>query len=215
MRLARERRSTYHRNNRIRRPRTSTLEEVPMVPLVSLLVPILVSAVIVFVASSIMHMVLRYHESDMRKLTNEDEALEALRRLNIPPGDYGLPHPGGPEGMKDPAFLDKMNKGPIVLMTVAPGGPFSMGKPLVLWFLYSVAVSLFAGYIAGSALGPGAPYLDVFRFVGATAFMGYSFALVQHSIWYRRNWGTTLKSVLDGLVYGLLTAGTFGWLWPR
>jgi hypothetical protein len=82
-------------------------------------------------------------------------------------------------------------------------------------FLYSVVVSLFAAYIGGRALGPGAPYLAVFRFVGASAFMGYSLGLLQNSIWYRRNWGTTLKSVFDGLLYGLFTAGTFGWLWPR
>jgi hypothetical protein len=55
----------------------------------------------------------------------------------------------------------------------------------------------------------------VFRLVGTAAFMGYSLALLQHSIWYKRNWGTTLKSVFDGLLYGLLTAGVFGWLWPR
>jgi hypothetical protein len=90
-----------------------------------------------------------------------------------------------------------------------------MGTSLLLWFLYSVLVSVFAAYIAGRALGPGARYLGVFRFVGATAFMGYSLALLQQSIWYRRNWGTTLKLMVDGLVYGLLTGGTFGWLWPR
>jgi len=69
--------------------------------------------------------------------------------------------------------------------------------------------------VAGRALGPGAPYLQVFRFAGCTAFTAYSLALAQHSIWYKRNWGTTFKSMLDGLIYGLLTAGTFGWLWPR
>ena len=78
-----------------------------------------------------------------------------------------------------------------------------------------MVVSFFAAYIAGRAVGPGADYLTVFRFVGSTAFMGYSFALPQNSIWYKRNWGMTLKSMFDGLVYGLLTAGTFAWLWPR
>jgi hypothetical protein len=169
----------------------------------------------VFVASSIVHMVLQYHRSDLRKLPNEAEVLDALRRLNIPPGDYAAPHPGSPAGMKAPEFVEKMTRGPIVLMTVAPGSPPSMGTKLLLWFLYSLVVSVFAAYIAGRALGPGAHYLAVFRFVGASAFMGYALALIQHSIWYRRNWCTTLKSMGDGLVYGLLTAGTFGWLWPR
>lgn len=185
-----------------------------MVPLTSLVIPILVSAVIVFVASSIMHMVLPYHKGDMRKLPKEDEVLEALRRFNLPPGDYGAPHPGSAAGMKQPEFIEKRKKGPIVLMTVAPGRPPSMAANLVQWFLYSILVSLFAAYIAGRALAPGADYLTVFRFVGTTAFMGYSLGLLQHSIWYMRNWGTTLKSVFDGLVYALLTAGVFGWLWP-
>jgi hypothetical protein len=35
------------------------------------------------------------------------------------------------------------------------------------------------------------------------------------SIWYSRAWINTIKSTIDGLIYALLTAGTFGWLWPR
>jgi hypothetical protein len=186
-----------------------------MVPLMSLWMPILVSAVIVFVASSIIHMVLPYHRNDLRKVPKEEDVMDALRRFNIPPGDYAVPHAGSPEGMKKPEFVEKMKKGPIVLMTIAAGGPPSMGTSLLLWFLYSVLVSVFAAYVAGRAVAPGAHYLAVFRLVGCTAFMGYSLALLQNSIWYKRNWGTTLKSVFDGLVYGLLTAGTFGWLWPR
>ncbi len=186
-----------------------------MVPVLSLGIPILLSAVIVFLASSIVHMLLPYHWSDLRRLAKEDEVLDTLRRLDVPPGDYCAPYAGSPAAMKDPAFLAKMNKGPVVVLTVAPGGPPSMSTSLVLWFLYSVVVSLFAGYIASRALAPGANYLEVFRFVGTPAFMGYSLGLIQHSIWYKRNWGTTLKSVFDGLMYALLTAGTFGWLWPR
>jgi hypothetical protein len=186
-----------------------------MVPVMSLAIPIVVSAVIVFVASSFIHMVLPYHRTDIRKTPKENELLEALRRLNLPPGDYAAPHAGSPAGMKQPEFIEKMKKGPIVFMTIAPGSPPSMAMNLVLWFLYSVVVSFFAAYIAGQAVGPGADYPRVFQFVGSTAFMGYSLALLQNSIWYRRNWSMTLKSMFDGLVYGLLTAGTFGWLWPR
>jgi len=186
-----------------------------MVPVTSLAIPIVVSAVMVFLASSIIHMVLRYHRTDIRKAPKEDDLLEALRRLNLPPGDYAAPHAGSPAGMKQPEFIAKMKKGPIVFITIAPGRPPSMTMNLVLWFFYSVVVSFFAAYTAGRAVGPGADYLRVFQFVGSTAFMGYSLALLQNSIWYKRNWSMTLKSMFDGLVYGLLTAGTFGWLWPR
>jgi hypothetical protein len=78
-----------------------------------------------------------------------------------------------------------------------------------------VVVEIFAAYIAGRALSAGAPYLHVFRFAGATAFVGYSLALWQMSIWYRRAWSSTIKATVDGLIYALLTGGVFGWLWPR
>jgi hypothetical protein len=94
-------------------------------------------------------------------------------------------------------------------------GQMEMGRNLALWFVYCVAVGAFAGYIAGRALPPGTPYLQVFRFAGATAFIAYSVALWQMSIWYRRAWTTTVKATVDGLIYAMLTAGTFGWLWPR
>ena len=90
-----------------------------------------------------------------------------------------------------------------------------MGRNLTLWFLYLVAVGIFAAYVTGRALSPGAPYLQVFRFTGAVAFAAYALALWQMSIWYRRAWTTTIKATVDGLIYALLTAGCFGWLWPR
>ncbi len=186
-----------------------------MVPLLSLWVPILVSSVIVFVASSIIHMVLPYHRSDMLKVPKEDEVLAAFRGFKIPPGDYGMPNPGSMAGMKDPAFLDKMKAGPLVTMTVSPGTEPGMAKNLIAWFVYLVVVGICAAYMAGRALPSGADYLQVFRFAGTAAFLAYSLALAQQSIWYRRKWGTTLKSMFDGLIYGLLTGGTFGWLWPR
>jgi hypothetical protein len=185
-----------------------------MVPVVSLAIPILLSAVFVFIASSLIHMVLPIHRSDYGKVPDEDNVMEAMRRFKIPPGDYLMPCPGSAAAMKDPAFLAKRDKGPVVLMTVMPAGPPSMGTPLLLWFLFSVLVGVFAAYITGRALGPGAHYLQVFRFAGASAFMGYSLAAIPQSIWYKKAWSTTIKTVIDGLVYALLTAGTFGWLWP-
>lgn len=185
-----------------------------MVPLVSLLIPILLSAVFVFIASSIIHMVLPIHRGDFAKVPDEDNVMEALRRFKIPPGDYLTPCPPTAAAMKDPAFLAKRDKGPVVVMTVMPAGPPSMGTSLLLWFLFSVLVSVFAAYITGRALEPGAHYLEVFRFAGASAFMGYSLGWIPQSIWFKKKWSSTMKTVVDGLVYALLTAGTFGWLWP-
>jgi hypothetical protein len=186
-----------------------------VVPIVSLWVPILVSAVIVFVVSSILHMVLPVHRSDYRKLPDENGVMDALRKVSLAPGDYVFPHVGSPKELKDPAFVEKRKKGPVGFLTVTESGEVSMGPSLAQWFLYSLVVGVFAAYVAGRALGPGAHYLKVFRFAGVTAFIGYSLALWQNTIWYKRDWVTTLKANVDGLVYGLLTAGTFGWLWPK
>jgi hypothetical protein len=186
-----------------------------MVPIASLWLPILLAAVFVFLASWIIHMFLPYHRSDFGKLAAEDQVMEALRKFNLPPGDYMVPRPAGPAGMKSLEFLDKMNKGPVIVMTVMKSGPPNMGANLAQWFLYCVVVGGLAAYVAGRALGTGANYLSVFRFAGCTAFVAYAVALWQDSIWYQRAWSTTVKNTIDGLVYGLLTAGTFGWLWPR
>lgn len=186
-----------------------------MVSAMSLWLPIVVSAVIVFVASTVIHMLLPFHKGDMKGLPNEADVLASLRNFKIPPGDYVFPYCSSMESMKAPEFLEKWKKGPVGFITFAPPGPLSMRNSLIMWFCYSVVVSIFAGYIAGAALTPGAHYLKVFQFVGTTAFMGYSMALLQSSIWYRRNWSATFRSIIDGFVYALLTAGTFGWLWPQ
>ncbi|MCM3874792.1 MAG: hypothetical protein NEA02_00080 [Thermoanaerobaculia bacterium] len=185
-----------------------------MVSIASLWLPILLSAVAVFVASSIIHMFLGYHSADYKKLPAEDEFMAAVRKLDIPPGDYMVPCPTSHAAFKEPSFQEKFKAGPRAMMTVY--GPYTgMGSQLGLWFLYAILISITAAYISGRALGPGAHYLKVFRFAGATAFYGYSLALWQASIWYKKSWGTTIRSTIDGLIYALLTAGFFGWLWPR
>jgi hypothetical protein len=186
-----------------------------IVPLMSLWLPIILSAVFVFITSSIIHMFLGYHANDFKVMPGEDQVMEALRKLNVPPGDYAMPRAGSMKAMSDPVYLEKYKKGPVGFITIFKSEKPSMGKELGLWFLYSIIVSICAAYIAGRALGPDAPYLSVHRFVGAAAFLGYSLALMQNSIWFKRSWKTTLKSMFDGLIYASVTGGTFGWLWPH
>lgn len=186
-----------------------------MTGILSLWLPILLSAVLVFIASSLIHTVLPWHKGDFAKLPDEDAVRSALRPLAIPPGDYHVPRPSGSEEMKSAAFAEKVEAGPNIMMTVLPNGPWSMGPQLAMWFVYNIVVSIFAAYVAGRALPPGSEYLSVFRLAGATAFASYTLALYQLSIWYRRSWSLTLKATFDGLIYALLTAGAFGWLWPR
>jgi len=186
-----------------------------MVPIPSLWLAIVLSAVIVFVLSAILHMMLPFHLADHKRLPAEDATMDALRGFNIPPGDYMVPCPADRSAMRSPEFLDKLKKGPLVVMTVMRSGRPNMGPQLVQWFGYCLVVGVFAAYIAGRALGRGASYLSVFRFAGCTAFAAYTLALWQQSIWYKRSWGTTIRYTIDGLIYGLMTGGTFGWLWPK
>jgi len=116
--------------------------------------------------------------------------------------------------MGSPEFIEKMKNGPVALMTVLENAPPKMGGQLFLWFVFSIIVGIFAAYIAGHALPAGSHYLAVFRFAGCTAFAGYSLAFIPNSIWYKRSWSSTFKSMFDGLVYALFTGGIFGWLWP-
>jgi hypothetical protein len=186
-----------------------------MVSITTLWLPILLSAVIVFVASSIVHMVLPYHKSDYRKLPEEDKILDALRTVGVTPGaTYHFPHCTHKD-MKSPESVERFKRGPVGLLTIITSGAPAMGKYLGQWFLYCVVVGIFVAYLTGRTLSPGTNYLQVFRVAGTTAFLAYALAQVQDSIWKGQVWGVTIKHVFDGLIYGLLTAGTFSWLWPR
>lgn len=185
-----------------------------MVSIVSLWLPILLSAVAVFILSSIIHMFFGYHKNDFVGLPSEKGVMDDLRKYNIPPGNYHFPRPNSMKEMSSPEFIEKMKRGPVGFMIIMQSKAPSMGKEFVLWFIYSIIVGIFAAYIASHAVQPGDNYLAVFRFAGCTAFVGYSLALLQHTIWYKWKWSATIKSMFDGLIYALFTGGIFGWLWP-
>ena len=185
-----------------------------MTPLLSLLAPIVLSAVIVFALSSIIHMATKWHADDFPLVADQGRILDGIKKLGLAPNDYMFPRPKDMADMKSPEFI-KMAESGGVMMTVLPGGPMTMGPMMGKWFAYCLVVNLFAGYVASAALAPGTAYLKVFQVVGTSAFMGYTFALWPLRIWYRRGMTMTVKATIDGLVYALFTAGTFGWLWPK
>ena len=184
-----------------------------MVPLAALWLPILLSAVIVFVASSLMHMLLTYHQSDYRQLPDEDKLLAALRPANLKRGLYVFPFCTHKE-MKSPAAIEKYKQGPVGFLTIMPSGPPVMPKFLVQWFVFCLVVGFFVAYLTGHTVPAGAHYLAVFRVAGTAAFLAYGLGHLSNGIWKGQTWTASIKEVGDGLVYGLLTAGTFGWLWP-
>ena len=185
-----------------------------MVSIAALWMPIVVSAVVVFVASSIIHMVLKYHHSDYGALPDEAGIMAAMRDAGVRPGAYACPRPKDMKDMGTPEMLEKYKEGPVCCMTVIPNGPPAMGKALGLWFAFSILIGIFAAYLAGRLMPAGSQYLAVFRITGTVAFLGYGASYFVDSIWKGVPWSITAKSIFDGLIYGLLTGGVFGWLWP-
>ncbi len=186
-----------------------------MVSLGALALPIVLSAVLVFVLSSLIHMVLGYHASDYTKLPDEDGVRAAIRRANPAPKQYVIPHASGGADMKSPEFQQKIAEGPVGVLTIRPTGETGMGKALGIWFAFTLVVSVMVAYVASSTLPRGTDYLKVFQVAGTTAWLAYSFGQLPASIWMGKPWSIAVKEVFDGLLYGLGTAGIFGWLWPR
>lgn len=186
-----------------------------MVSLVQLWLPILLSGVGVFVASSILHMVLKFwHTPDYHGFSNEDEVGAAIRKGNPAPGMYLMPY-CKPEDMKKPEAQEKFKRGPVGFVILRPNGLFNMGKNLLQWFLFCLLVAVFSGYVAGATLANGTAAPQVFRVVGTAAFMGFGFGALPMAIWWGQPWKATAKDIIDGLVYGLVTAAIFACLWPK
>lgn len=186
-----------------------------MVTLGMLWLPILVATVLVFIASSVIWMALPYHKSDTRKLPDEGAALEPLATQDLAPGAYRFPWADDMKAMKEPAFIEKLSRGPVGFLTILPKGEFPMGKTLTQWAIYCLAIGVLVAYVTGRTLAPDAHYLEVFRVAGTVAFLAYSGGHLPDAIWWGKPFANAWKEVADGLIYGLLTAGAFGWLWPR
>jgi hypothetical protein len=181
----------------------------------ALWLPILVSAVAIFILSSIVHMVIPWHKSDYARLPDEAATLDALRAMNLPSGEYMAPRPDTREAMNSPEFKAKVERGPLVLLNIRPGGPISMGGPLGGWFVYLLITSFLAGHVAWAPYHDRFDTMGVFHTVALSAFLAYALALWQGVIWFRRPVSVAVKSTIDGLVYALVTAWIFAWLWPR
>jgi hypothetical protein len=183
-------------------------------PFGSLWLPVLVAAVVVFVASSILHMVVRHHRADYSRLTDEDGIGAVLRKERLSPGLYVIPYCSDMKQMKDPAFMKKYEEGPVALISVLKNQAPPMGKLLGLWFVFCALVSFFTAYVARNTLDFATDGMLVLRITTAVAFAGYGLGAIQDSIWKAVPWSNTLRFVADALIYASLTGLVFMWLWP-
>lgn len=187
-----------------------------MVTLTELWMPVIGSAVAVFVVSSLVHMVIKWHAADYKGLPNEDQVRDVVRKASLAPGAYNVPYcKGGMKDMGTPEMVKKFTEGPVGYLVILPNGAPNMGKYLGSWFLYCVLVSFFLAYLAAHTIARGTAYLAVFRVVGTAAFLAYGLSQLVDAIWKGQRLSATSKHVADGLLYALVTAGVFGWLWPR
>jgi len=181
----------------------------------SILLPTIVSAIAVFVLSAVIHIALPWwHRSDYVALPNEAGVMDALRPFAIPPGEYLAPRPASSEDARSAEYQERVKRGPVFSINVRPNGQGSFGKLLALWFVYLLIVNWLAGHVAQMALGANNDVHDILHAVGLSAFLAYSAALWQVAIWFNRPILTTVKATIDGLLYAIVTAMVFVWMWP-
>lgn len=170
--------------------------------------PIVVSSVLVWVASAFMHMVFPHHKSEWTGMPGEEKMMGAMEGLA--PGQYMFPW-GTLEDMKNPEFIEKLKKGPRGTVNVW-ANPTNLPRNLGFMLLFNLVVGVFIAYVCSHSLPADVDYIATFRIAGATAFMAYGLGWIPNMVWFgvRGFWTYTIDSV----VYALLTAGAFGWLWP-
>jgi hypothetical protein len=184
-----------------------------MTELLHLWLPIIVSAVVVFIASFLAWMVLPHHKPDWKTLPDQQSVLEKLRSLNLSPGLYMFPCYGERKNMKDPEFRKMWEEGPHGTLIMREGKP-SFGLNLTLVFIFYLVVGIFVGYVGTVALEPGAAFRTVFRVTGTVAVTAYVLGGIPNAIFFGRTARSILMDIIDGIVYGILTGLIFAWLWP-
>lgn len=182
--------------------------------LLALWLPILLTAIGVFFASSLIHMVFKWHNSEYRALPNEDEVRNALGSVKLNPGLYSTPHCTDMKEIQTDAMQQKFRDGPVALITIrAPGAP-TMGKYLLQWFILNLVIAALAGVLALQAYGINTNAHAAGHFVGLFSMIAYACGSVQESIWMGRPWSATFKNILDAFIYGAVSAVIFWQFWP-
>ena len=175
--------------------------------------PILVTAVAVFIASSLIHMVFKWHNSDYRKLSNEDDVRAAIRAGSLVPGQYILPY-CHMKDMQAEEMQKKFRDGPVGFLTLRKSGPPTIGGSLIQWFVFNLALATIVAAIALQTYGlKGEPH-RAGHLVGMLSLLAYGGSSVQAGIWVGRPWGSVAKDLVDAVIYATVSALAFLWLWP-
>ena len=184
------------------------------VSIMALWLPIVLATLLAWVASFLSHVVLKFHNADYSGIDNEEGILDSIRAAKPAKGIFALPYCAEMKDMADPQMQQRFERGPVAMITIFDNGMPPMGKLMVQQILFFLLGMFLVAYCASLALLPGANYLEVFRFVSATAFLTFGWAQIPLSIWFGHPWGMCARYLVDALVYALLAAGAFAWLWP-
>jgi hypothetical protein len=180
--------------------------------------PIVVAAVIVFITSAVIWMAMPWHKKEFDHFPDEDGLIAFLRKGNLGAGMYLYPFMSH-EMQKDKAVMEahrkKVAEGPAGIMYVFPKGRLGMNRMMVQSIVFYLVVNFFLAYIGYHTIIGHATYLQVFRVIGTVAFMTYFFGTVPWCIWFGHPWKTQWLQIIDALLMAGMTAGTFGWLWPK
>jgi hypothetical protein len=175
--------------------------------------PILLSAALLFVLSAASHMVLPWRKGEWGRITDAGALQAAIR--DLAPGQYAFPAAPDPKQQMTPEWRARWAQGPSGWLTIAPRAPMQMGRSMALSFLVFLGVAFMIAYAASHALGRAPHYRTVFRLVGTLGTLSFGVGPIFNSIWYHRPWRAYVSDAIDALLFGLVMAGIFGWLWPR
>jgi hypothetical protein len=185
------------------------------VTLMQLWLPIILGGLFCWIASALIHMLIKYHNADYKKLSNEDHVSDAIRQGNPKPGLYHMPHCADMKEMNNEAMQAKFKNGPIAMISVFENGMPAMGKLLVQQLFYFFLGCLLIAYVTTLALDASADFMVVFRFIMVVSFLTFGYGLIPDSIWMGRPWSNCLRYLIDALIYAVVVAATFAWLWPE
>jgi len=197
--------------------------------LTHLWLPILVSGVGVWIASFIAWMAVGHHKKDRDAIPGgrEQEFMDIITRMNIPPGNYGFPdfcqHDKLPRKERMEALKTLYDKRPMGMLRV--WGEMNMGVNMALSFLFYLVTSAVIGYLGWAALPHGAAsvasaegsslFWKVFRVLGTAGILAYCFASFPGDLWFQKKRRAMMMDWIDGVVFGLITGALFAWLWPK
>ena len=182
--------------------------------LLPLWLPILLSAVAVWIAALIVWMALPHHKGDFLGLPDEDGFMDYIRKSGIKPGNYAFPDCRGRAAMKSVKVQKAWEEGPVGHLSVWRT-PLTMGDKMVATFIVYLVVSTLIAYLTRIAISGPANFVKVFQVAATAGILAYCFSHMPSAIWWGSYKRTIVANVIDGILYAAITGAIFAWRWPH